>query len=76
MTRRLHAGADRAVPTVLTGVRPRIPELDEELVGPVAAIVPAIGEEEGIAIGEQCQVPIRVAVLPPMPRMGGCGAAA
>lgn len=35
-------------PTVLTDVRPGMPAYDEELFGPVAAIIPVAGEEEAI----------------------------
>ncbi len=37
-------------PTVLTGVKPGMPAFDEELFGPVAAIVEAAGEEEAFAL--------------------------
>jgi succinate-semialdehyde dehydrogenase/glutarate-semialdehyde dehydrogenase len=37
-------------PTVLTGVRKGMPAFDEELFGPVAAVVPAAGEQEAIAL--------------------------
>jgi succinate-semialdehyde dehydrogenase/glutarate-semialdehyde dehydrogenase len=36
-------------PTVLTGVAPGMPAHDEELFGPVAAIIPAAGEDEAVA---------------------------
>jgi succinate-semialdehyde dehydrogenase/glutarate-semialdehyde dehydrogenase len=37
-------------PTVLTGVGPGMPAYDEELFGPVAAIIPVAGEEEAIRV--------------------------
>lgn len=38
------------VPTVLTGVRPGMPAYDEELFGPVAAIIPVRDEAEALAV--------------------------
>lgn len=40
-------------PTVLTDVRPGMPAFDDELFGPVAAIVPARDEEEAIRLANQ-----------------------
>jgi succinate-semialdehyde dehydrogenase / glutarate-semialdehyde dehydrogenase len=37
-------------PTVLTGVRPGMPAFDEELFGPVAAVVPVRDEAEAVAM--------------------------
>lgn len=37
-------------PTVLTGVRPGMPAYDDELFGPVAAIIPVEDEEEAIRV--------------------------
>lgn len=37
-------------PTVLTGVRPGMPAYEEELFGPVAAIIPVADEEEAIRV--------------------------
>jgi succinate-semialdehyde dehydrogenase/glutarate-semialdehyde dehydrogenase len=37
-------------PTVLTDVKPGMPAYDEEVFGPVAAVIPAGGEAEAIAI--------------------------
>lgn len=37
-------------PTVLTDVRPGMPAYEEELFGPVAAIIPVAGEEEAIRV--------------------------
>lgn len=37
-------------PTVLTDVHPGMPAFDEELFGPVAAVVPVVDEEQAIAV--------------------------
>jgi succinate-semialdehyde dehydrogenase / glutarate-semialdehyde dehydrogenase len=37
-------------PTVLTGVKPGMPAFDEELFGPVAAIIPAKDEDEAVKL--------------------------
>jgi succinate-semialdehyde dehydrogenase/glutarate-semialdehyde dehydrogenase len=37
-------------PTVLAGVRPGMPAFDEELFGPVAAVVPASGEQQAVEL--------------------------
>lgn len=51
------------LPTVLTDVRPGMPAFDEELFGPVAAIVPVADEEEAIALANQTRFGLGAAVF-------------
>ena len=50
-------------PTVLTGVRKGMPAYDEELFGPVAAIIPVADEQEAIAIANDSVFGLGGAVL-------------
>jgi succinate-semialdehyde dehydrogenase/glutarate-semialdehyde dehydrogenase len=50
-------------PTVLTDVRTGMPAYDEELFGPVAAIIPVAGEEEAIAAANDSVFGLGGAVL-------------
>jgi succinate-semialdehyde dehydrogenase/glutarate-semialdehyde dehydrogenase len=50
-------------PTVLTDVRKGMPAYEEELFGPVAAIVPVQGEEEAIAVANDSVFGLAGAVL-------------
>jgi len=50
-------------PTVLTGVRPGMPACDEELFGPVAAIVPATGRDDAIRIANDTSFGLGAAVF-------------
>jgi succinate-semialdehyde dehydrogenase/glutarate-semialdehyde dehydrogenase len=50
-------------PTVLADVAPRMPAYDEELFGPVAAIIPADGEEEAIRIANDSRFGLGAAVF-------------
>jgi len=50
-------------PTVLDGVRPGMPAFDEELFGPVAAIVPARTEQEAITLANQSVFGLGAAVF-------------
>jgi succinate-semialdehyde dehydrogenase/glutarate-semialdehyde dehydrogenase len=50
-------------PTVLTEVRPGIPAFDEELFGPVAAIVPARSEDEAIELANRSAFGLGAAVF-------------
>ncbi|HLU66734.1 MAG TPA: NAD-dependent succinate-semialdehyde dehydrogenase [Kofleriaceae bacterium] len=50
-------------PTVLADVGPRMPAYEEELFGPVAAIIPADGEEEAIRIANDSRFGLGAAVL-------------
>jgi succinate-semialdehyde dehydrogenase/glutarate-semialdehyde dehydrogenase len=50
-------------PTVLTGVRKGMPAYDEELFGPVAAIIPVADEEEAIATANDSVFGLGGAVL-------------
>jgi len=50
-------------PTVLTDVRKGMPAYDEELFGPVAAIIPVAGEEEAIAAANDSVFGLGGAVL-------------
>jgi succinate-semialdehyde dehydrogenase/glutarate-semialdehyde dehydrogenase len=50
-------------PTVLTDVRKGTPAYDEELFGPVAAIIPVRDEEEGIAVANESAFGLGGAVL-------------
>jgi succinate-semialdehyde dehydrogenase / glutarate-semialdehyde dehydrogenase len=50
-------------PTVLTGVGPGMPAFDEELFGPVAAIVPAADEEHAIRLANQSRFGLGAAVF-------------
>jgi succinate-semialdehyde dehydrogenase / glutarate-semialdehyde dehydrogenase len=49
----LHATGFFYAPTVLTDVRPGMPAFDEELFGPVAAIIPARHEQEALTLANQ-----------------------
>lgn len=49
--------------TVLDGVRPGMPAFDEELFGPVAAIVPAAGEDEAIALANRSRYGLAASVF-------------
>jgi succinate-semialdehyde dehydrogenase / glutarate-semialdehyde dehydrogenase len=50
-------------PTVLTEVAPRMPAYDEELFGPVAAIIAADGEEDAIRIANDSRFGLGAAVF-------------
>ena len=50
-------------PTVLTHVQPGMPAFDEELFGPVAAIVPASDEEEAIELANRSAFGLGAAVF-------------
>ena len=50
-------------PTVLTDVKPGMPGYDEELFGPVAAIIPVAGEAEAIAAANDSVFGLGAAVL-------------
>ncbi len=50
-------------PTVLTGVGPGMPAYDEELFGPVAAIIPVAGEEEAIRVANDSPFGLGAAVF-------------
>ncbi|HTE54009.1 MAG TPA: NAD-dependent succinate-semialdehyde dehydrogenase [Kofleriaceae bacterium] len=50
-------------PTVLTGVRPGMPAYDEEMFGPVAAVIPASGEKEAIRIANDSRFGLGAAVI-------------
>jgi len=50
-------------PSVLTDVAPSMPAFDEELFGPVAAIVRAAGEEEAIALANRTSYGLGAAVF-------------
>lgn len=50
-------------PTMLTDVTPGMPAFDEELFGPVIAIITANNEEEGIAYANQSQYGLGAAVF-------------
>jgi succinate-semialdehyde dehydrogenase / glutarate-semialdehyde dehydrogenase len=50
-------------PTVLTEVKPGMPAFDEELFGPVAAIVAAADEEEAIALANRSRFGLGAAVF-------------
>jgi len=50
-------------PTVLTGVRPGMPAYDEELFGPVAAIIPVPDEEEAIRVANDSVFGLGAAVF-------------
>ncbi|MDX1739950.1 MAG: NAD-dependent succinate-semialdehyde dehydrogenase [Rhodothermales bacterium] len=50
-------------PTVLTNVQPGMPAFDEELFGPVAAIVPASDEEEAIELANRSAFGLGAAVF-------------
>jgi succinate-semialdehyde dehydrogenase/glutarate-semialdehyde dehydrogenase len=50
-------------PTVLTDVRAGMPAFDEELFGPVAAIVPVADEEEGITLANSTMYGLGAAVF-------------
>jgi succinate-semialdehyde dehydrogenase / glutarate-semialdehyde dehydrogenase len=50
-------------PTVLSDVEPGMAAFDEELFGPVAAIVPAGGEEEAIALANRSRFGLGAAVF-------------
>lgn len=51
------------LPTVLTDVAPGMPAFDEEMFGPVAAIVPVAGEEEAIRLANQSRFGLGAAVF-------------
>lgn len=51
------------LPTVLTNVAPGMPAFDEELFGPVAAVVPVRDEEEAIRLANQTQFGLGAAVF-------------
>jgi succinate-semialdehyde dehydrogenase/glutarate-semialdehyde dehydrogenase len=50
-------------PTVLTGVAPRMPAYDEELFGPVAAVIAADGEADAIRIANDSRFGLGAAVF-------------
>ncbi len=50
-------------PSVLTDVRPGMPAFDEEVFGPVAAVVPAKDEEEAIALANRTVFGLGAAVF-------------
>jgi succinate-semialdehyde dehydrogenase/glutarate-semialdehyde dehydrogenase len=50
-------------PTVLAGVRPGMPAADEELFGPVAAILPAAGEEDALRLADASPFGLGAAVF-------------
>lgn len=50
-------------PTVLTDVRPGMPAFDEELFGPVAAVVPAQTQEEAVALANRSSYGLGAAVF-------------
>lgn len=50
-------------PTVLTDVRPGMPAFDEELFGPVAAVVPAQTQDEAVALANQSAYGLGAAVF-------------
>lgn len=50
-------------PTVLTGVRPGMPAYDEELFGPVAAIIPVRDEAEALAVANDSAYGLGAAVF-------------
>ncbi len=50
-------------PTVLTGVQPGMPAFDDELFGPVAAIVPATSDEEAIDLANRSAFGLGAAVF-------------
>jgi succinate-semialdehyde dehydrogenase/glutarate-semialdehyde dehydrogenase len=50
-------------PTVLTNVRKGMPAYDEELFGPVAAIIPVSGEKEAIAVANDSDFGLGAAVF-------------
>ena len=50
-------------PTVLADVAPRMPAWDEELFGPVAAVIPADGEEDAIRIANDSVFGLGAAVF-------------
>jgi succinate-semialdehyde dehydrogenase/glutarate-semialdehyde dehydrogenase len=57
-------------PTVLSGVRPGMPAFDEELFGPVAAVVPAADEGEAIALANATPFGLGAAVFTSDPARG------
>jgi succinate-semialdehyde dehydrogenase / glutarate-semialdehyde dehydrogenase len=57
-------------PTVLTGVRKGMPAYDEELFGPVAAIIPVTDEQEAIAVANDSVFGLGGAVLTRDPARG------
>jgi succinate-semialdehyde dehydrogenase/glutarate-semialdehyde dehydrogenase len=50
-------------PTVLTDVAKGMPAYDEELFGPVAAVIPVRGEEEAIAVANDSSFGLGAAVI-------------
>ncbi|MBS0633142.1 MAG: NAD-dependent succinate-semialdehyde dehydrogenase [Verrucomicrobia bacterium] len=50
-------------PTVLTGVRPGMPAYDEELFGPVAAIIPVRDEAEALAVANDSSYGLGAAIF-------------
>lgn len=50
-------------PTVLTDVRPGMPAYDEELFGPVAAIIPAVDEQDALRIANDTAFGLGAAVF-------------
>jgi succinate-semialdehyde dehydrogenase/glutarate-semialdehyde dehydrogenase len=50
-------------PTVLTGVKPGMPAYDEELFGPVAAIIPATNDDDAIRIANDSVFGLGAAVF-------------
>lgn len=51
------------LPTVLTNVRPGMPAFDEELFGPVAAVIPVFDEEEAIRMANLSRFGLGAAVF-------------
>jgi succinate-semialdehyde dehydrogenase/glutarate-semialdehyde dehydrogenase len=57
-------------PTVLAGVGPGMPAYEEELFGPVAALIPVAGEEEAIRVANDSAFGLGAAVFTADPRRG------
>jgi succinate-semialdehyde dehydrogenase/glutarate-semialdehyde dehydrogenase len=57
-------------PTVLADVAPGMPAYDEELFGPVAALIPVAGEEEAIRIANDSPFGLGAAIFTADPRRG------
>jgi succinate-semialdehyde dehydrogenase/glutarate-semialdehyde dehydrogenase len=57
-------------PTVLSGVRPGLPAFDEELFGPVAAVVSAADQDEAVALANASPFGLGAAVFTADPERG------
>jgi succinate-semialdehyde dehydrogenase/glutarate-semialdehyde dehydrogenase len=57
-------------PTVLTGVRPGMPAYDEELFGPVAAVIPVRDQAEALAVANDSPYGLGAAVFTRNRRLG------